>query len=444
MAVSQASHAGEDLYHPQLLIALSGTSCLRLAEDCLRRQREAEPRVRAYLWVDGERAIEAARALDRELERGVRRGPLHGATVAVKDVVDVAGMPTTAGSDVLAHAAPASADAAIVAALRAAGSVIVGKTNTHEFAYGATTPPTRNPIDPRRIAGGSSGGSAAAIASGSACLAVGTDTGGSVRLPAALCGVAGFRPRRNAIGTEGVIPLAPEFDQWGLLAASAEDLELAWSALSGRPAPGRDVVPQLVAPAGLAATLPAVELSVAAAFEAALTGSGLDVSRERMPSLSEWLAPRMAIQMEQALAVHRRAGWWPSLRDRYSPEVRRNLEVAEAQTADLHPARARLRELDGEVDRLLRGGRVIATPTVPIKAPLASEVEAMRQREGARHPIVGILASATLPFSRSGLASLTVPVWQGSDPLPASVQLVAQEESLVFAAARALPRRLGS
>ena len=425
-------------------MALSGTSCLQLTQDCLRLQRTAEQWVHAYLWVDGDRAMEAARGLDGELERGARRGPLHGATVAVKDVVDVARMPTTAGSRVLADAAPASADAAIVAALRAAGCVIVGKTNTHEFAYGATTPPTRNPLDPDRIAGGSSGGSAAAIASGSACLAVGTDTGGSVRLPAALCGVAGFRPRRNAIGTEGVIPLAPEFDQWGLLAASAEVLELAWSALSGRPAPGPHVVPQLVAPASLVTTLPAVEHSVAAAFEAALAASGLDVIRERMPSLSEWLAPRMAIQMEQALATHRRAGWWPSLRDRYSAEVRRNLKIAEAQTADLHAARARLRELDAEIDRLLRGGAVIATPTVPIKAPLVSEVEAMPQRADARHPIVSILASATLPFSRSDLASLTVPVWHGSHPLPASVQMVAQDESLVFAAARRMPRRLGS
>jgi len=387
----------------------------------------------------------------RSAVKSVRQGDL-----LARRVLPTPGTPAT---DIFgkAHPLPAPADAMLEpgrnVAVRggglemyatAAGCVIVGKTNTHEFAYGATTPPTRNPLDPDRIAGGSSGGSAAAIASGSACLAVGTDTGGSVRLPAALCGVAGFRPRRNAIGTEGVIPLAPEFDQWGLLAASAEVLELAWSALSGRPAPGPHVVPQLVAPASLVTTLPAVEHSVAAAFEAALAASGLDVIRERMPSLSEWLAPRMAIQMEQALATHRRAGWWPSLRDRYSAEVRRNLKIAEAQTADLHAARARLRELDAEIDRLLRGGAVIATPTVPIKAPLVSEVEAMPQRADARHPIVSILASATLPFSRSDLASLTVPVWHGSHPLPASVQMVAQDESLVFAAARRMPRRLGS
>jgi len=410
----------------------------------LDRLGDVEPAIRAYLSVDDAAALFFARPLDQEMAAGRCRGPLHGIPIAVKDVIDVEGMRTTAGSKVLAKQRPATADSAIIRALRSAGAVVIGKTNTHEFANGATTPPTRNPLDTRRIAGGSSGGSAAAIASGSAVVGVGTDTGGSVRLPAALCGIAGFRPRRTPVADlSGVVPLAPEFDQWGLMAASAEDLEIAWRALSGSPKPPAQHL-RIVAPLVLDRCLPMVDESVAAAFESALSalaGSGFEIRREPMPDFIHWQPPRMAIQMSQALEAHRRAGWWPAMRDRYSDEVRRNFEVAEEKRADLDDARRRLGELDGRIDELLRGLTVIAVPTVPVKAPLVSDVEAMPRGASGRHPIVGVLAAATLPFSRAGLASLAVPCWPEADDLPASIQFVAHDESLVFAAARAVPRR---
>jgi aspartyl-tRNA(Asn)/glutamyl-tRNA(Gln) amidotransferase subunit A len=450
MRSSEPGALAQRLYQTRSLVASAADisagkiSCEELTEQCLHRLGDVEPAIRAYLSVDDDAALLVARQLDREMAEGHGRGALHGIPIAVKDVIDVEGMPTTAGSKVLAKQRSAIADSAIIRAFRSAGAVIIGKTNTHEFAYGALTPPTRNPLDTRRIAGGSSGGSAAAVASGSAVVGVGTDTGGSVRLPAALCGVAGFRPRRTPVADlSGIIALAPEFDQWGLMAASAEDLEIAWRTLSGTQKPPAQHL-RIVAPLGLDRCLPMIDESVTAAFEStlsALAGSGFEIRREPLPNFVDWQPPRMAVQMSQALEVHRRAGWWPAMRDSYSDEVRRNLEVAEEKGVDLDGARRRLGELDGRVDELLRGLTVIAVPTVPIRAPLVSDVETLAYGAGARHPIVGLLAAATLPFSRNDLASIAVPCWPEGDDLPASIQFAAPDESLVFAAARAVPWR---
>ncbi len=164
-------------------------------------------------------ALDADRALRRG-RRGRGPGPLSGVAVGVKDLIDVAGLPTRCGSNVLADAAPATADAPVVARLRAAGAIVVAKLHTHEFAYGPTgdvaaTGPARNPHDPTRITGGSSSGSAAAVAAGYLPLALGTDTGASVRTPAALCGVVGLKPRFGALPVDGVFPLSETCDHVG-------------------------------------------------------------------------------------------------------------------------------------------------------------------------------------------------------------------------------------
>src|SRR5207302_3215653 len=160
--------------------------------------------------------------------------PLWGIPIGIKDIIDVAGTPTTANSRVLAGTVP-RADAPVVARLRAAGALILGKTATHEFACGTVTPGTSNPWDPGRIPGGSSGGSAAALAAGHCLGALGSDTAGSIRIPAALCGVVGLKPRPGLVSTEGVIPLAPSFDVVGPMARTVEDVALLWEALSGCP-----------------------------------------------------------------------------------------------------------------------------------------------------------------------------------------------------------------
>ena len=182
----------------------------------------------AVITLDAERALAQAAALTAELARGRCRGPLHGVALGVKDLIDVAGLPTRAGSHVLADAPPAAADAPVVARLRAAGAVVVAKLHTHEFAYGPTgdvaaTGPARNPHDPSRITGGSSSGSAAAVAAGHLPLALGTDTGASVRTPAALCGVVGLKPtlgraahRRRVPALRDLRPRRPAHRRRGL------------------------------------------------------------------------------------------------------------------------------------------------------------------------------------------------------------------------------------
>ena len=204
-------------------------------ESYLERIAAVDPLVNAYISLRAEAALAEARALERD--KG-ERGPLFGVPVAVKDVIDVAGVPTTAGSRVLADAPAAPADAAAVERLRAAGAVVIGKLNTHEFAYGAMTTsshfgPARNPWSTERICGGSSGGSGAAAAADLAAGTLGTDTAGSIRIPAAFCGVTGVRPTTGRVSNRGVVPVSWTFDTVGPIARSAEDCALLLEAVAG-------------------------------------------------------------------------------------------------------------------------------------------------------------------------------------------------------------------
>lgn len=438
-----------DLAGASAAIASGRARCIDVVQACLTRAAATEPTVHAFLHIDTAGALHEAAERDRELTLGRRRGTLHGIPVGVKDVIDVAGMPTTAGSRVLTQK-PAAEDAEIVAALRKAGAVVLGKTNTHEFANGALTPPTRNPADGERIAGGSSGGSAAAVAAGSALLTVGTDTGGSVRLPAALCGVAGFRPRHEdrGIGMRGILPLAAEFDQWGLIAPRAADLAIAYAALSDTALPPVTVADlQIVVPKLLANLLVGHEPDVLRCFDEAierLLTVGAQISTAALPQLAHWRPPRMAIQMQQMLGAHRRAGWWPSARDRYTDEVRANLDFAERQSAaPLDQFREQLRQLDAAVDLVLAGGSLLALPTVAVTAPKVSDVAQMVRGAEARHTIVGLLGQAVLPFSRGDLATMTI-ACGSAHRLPVGLQLVGIDDSKVLNAGVLIESTLAS
>jgi len=386
-------------------------------------------------------ALKRIQALDAEIKAFVHFvdaaslrpksvGPLAGHTVGVKDVLHIDGMPTRAGSSIPA-ATPRSETAAVVSRLRRAGASVVGKTNTHEFAFGAVTPPTRNPRDLRRIPGGSSGGSAAAVAAGMVSLAVGTDTGGSIRLPAALCGVFGIRLRRATVAFDAGIPLAPSYDAVGLMAASLSDLVAACRAVDSAGAGSSD--PTI----GIPEIGERMDDHVGAAFQL-----GMDAlprcQAVRLPSFGAWFEPRMAIQMREALAVHRQAGWWPNHEDDYSLETRRNLTVAETiRDTDCNVARRELARLEDAVHEVLDRVDVVLTPTVPHCAPTYEEVAAMSDEGGRRHPIVSRLSIFTLPFSTHDLASLSVPV-NVPDALPTGLQLVGRSEAAVLQAAKRL------
>ena len=212
-------------------------SSVEIVQACLDRVHATDAVMRAFITVMGDEALRDAKEADQAVARGDRRGSLHGVPIAVKDLIDVEGVRTTCGSQTQADFV-AGADATCVRRLRQAGAVVVGKTNLNEFALGATGQnphygDTNNPWDRRRISGGSSGGSAAAVASGTCAAALGTDTGGSVRIPAALCGVVGFKPTYGRISLHGVALLAWSLDHVGVLARGVEDAALVLNELCG-------------------------------------------------------------------------------------------------------------------------------------------------------------------------------------------------------------------
>ncbi len=208
-------------------------SPVELVDSVLDRVARVEPRLGAYVSVAAEQARRSARQAEREAAAGRFRGPLHGIPMALKDLIDVAGAPTTASSRVRAGDRAADHDSTVAARLAAAGAVLVGKTHTHEFAYGLTTPQTRNAWNRERVAGGSSGGSAVAVAAGTATFALGTDTGGSIRVPAALNGVVGLKPTYGLVPRHGVTSLSWSLDHVGPITRTVADAAAVLAVLAG-------------------------------------------------------------------------------------------------------------------------------------------------------------------------------------------------------------------
>ncbi len=239
---------------------------VELVEACFARIDEVDDVIHAWCRPDREGALAQAKARTLEARDGHIRGPLHGVPVAIKDVIDVAGLPTRAFSPTRDHLGPAAADAETVATLREAGAVILGKVHTTEFAFYESVPPTRNPHDLTRTPGGSSAGSAAAVASGMAPLALGTQTAGSVNRPAAYCGIGGFKPSKLSLSAAGVVPFAPAFDTVGTIGFTLADAVAGFLAMCPaylQKAPARRERPQLVMIAD-----PCLEAADAAAIEA--------------------------------------------------------------------------------------------------------------------------------------------------------------------------------
>ncbi|MBW0105909.1 amidase [Pseudonocardia sp. KRD291] len=385
----------------------------------------------SVVTLDAEGARRRAAELTEASRRGDRAGRLHGVAVGIKDLVDVAGLPTRCGSRILADAPPAAADAPIVARLRAAGAVIVGKLHTHEFAYGPTgdaaaTGPAHNPHDLARITGGSSSGSAAALAAGHLALTVGTDTGASVRTPAALCGVVGLKPCRGALPGDGVFALAESFDTVGLLAPDVASVGLAWDALTGAGG-GRDDVRGLRV--GVAEDDywrphdPVLAAAVTAAADA-LDRAGAEVVAVRTPGIEELAATYPTICGAEAYATHRE--WFESRRDEYQPATRDRLDAQTGTPAHAYVAAQRARRrlgddllahLGARVDMLLSATtRLRATPIGAEEVPLPDGTTA--------HVRTSMLA-LTSPFNLTDRPAVSVPAALPSDGLPAGMQVAA-------------------
>lgn len=410
-----------------------------LFQSVLARIDQVETTVKAFASRDVERAQRDAAALTEELASSGPRSKLHGIPIGVKDVIDVERLPTRAGSHVLDDE-PIPRDAPVIERLRQAGAIIFGKTTTHEFACGVTTPPTRNPWDPSRIPGGSSGGSAAALSASECIGALGTDSGGSIRVPAAFCGVCGLRPRKKTIPMEGIIPFSWTHDTCGPLGRSTEDLALMWRVMSGdgtvtTERPAAELRIGVLHP--LQSTLECrdeVERATYAAADA-LASEGAKRHDIELAPFEEWDVPRAKVVASDMLAAHQEAGWFPERADRYSEEARAFLERGLAITgADLTLARRRLEPLGERYLAVFDHVDVVLVPAAIRTAPTVAE--AMEQaKPGEPPPLVPDLMRATGPVGWCGLVSVSVPSGFAEDGLPVGLQFVARDESTALSAA---------
>ena len=422
------------------------TTAVELVERCLEAIACRDGELNAFITVTADDGRAAAARADRERAAGLPLGPLHGIPVSVKDLLDLRGLPTTAASRARAgHRA--AADAPALAALRRAGAIFVGKCNLHEFAFGTTGAdsafgPTRNPHAPGHVAGGSSGGSAVSVAAGMALASVGTDTGGSIRIPAAACGVVGLKPTFGELSCDGVVPLAPTLDHVGPLGLTVDDVAAVYRALAGHAAaPTGD--------GGLPATirlglprryfLDLVDPAVRAAFEAAvdrLRAGGAEPEAVDIPHAPEIPRTYRHTQLREAYAAH--AATLAARGGDYSPAVRQRLELGRSVNAADYARAQEIREtLRDEVDAALAGRHALLLPTLPIPAP----------RLGAEEVAVGDrtcdVRSATLRltqlFNLTGHPAVSIPCGTTPDGLPCALQLVGRRNAtgrLLMLAAR--------
>jgi Asp-tRNA(Asn)/Glu-tRNA(Gln) amidotransferase A subunit family amidase len=366
-----------------------------------------------------------------------RKGPLAGVPIAVKDLFDVRGHPTT-GCCAAIPPMPVERDATLVARLRDAGAIVIGKTNQHELAAGVTNlesacGPTRNPWDPTRISGGSSGGSAIAVATGIVPISLVSDTGGSARIPAAFCGTWGLKPTQGRLSTEGMMPLAPEMDCPGLLAASLEDLRLAWEVLAGERDPGR-------APHAVGVLLDGRWARCHVEIRAAIGEACSRLLRAKVG-----VNDIGGLDLPDAHHVWNRLAW-PSFAERYAEllddpllggDSASLIAWGSAHRDELPDARARARAIRGGFDAVFRVVDVFLTAATPSVAPPidAREVDLGDGTTIDVHR--GGPSWHTTAANVAGLPALSVPFATSSEGLPIGVQLIGQanaEDALLAAA----------
>lgn len=415
-------------------------SPVALTQACLAKIERLNPTLNAFITVTAESALASAREAEAEIQRGRYRGPLHGIPIALKDLYDTAGVRTTAGSGVFQDRVPA-ADAEVVRRLKAAGAVLVGKTNMHEFAYGATSAVSHfgavhNPWALDRIAGGSSGGSAAAVATGMCFAAMGSDTGASIRQPAAYCGIVGHKPTYGLVSCRGVIPLSWSFDHAGPLTRTVTDAAIVLQAIAGydpldlasQPMPVPDYV------AGLRAKVSNLRVGVARGFffvgldpeiEAAVNEALVVLKRitagvRDVPlAAGNQEALRAAVRLAEAHAYH--AEFLAKTPELYQPETLQRLRAGSDVKSDSYIQGRR------EVELTRRTGSqaftevdVIITPTTPIVPPLLSEVG----KDIASSMALGSRSLRnTSPFNVYGWPTISVPCGFTKAGLPIGLQI---------------------
>ncbi len=428
-------------------------SPVELTRACLERIGALNPGLNAFITVTAEMALAQARQAEAEIQRGTWRGPLHGIPLGLKDLIDVAGVPTTAASAVFENRVPMQ-DAEAVRRLKAAGAVIVGKNNLHECAYGASGVvscygPAKNPRYQGRITGGSSSGSAAAVAAGLCYGTLVTDTAGSIRLPAAFCGIVGFKPTYGLVSARGVMPLSWSLDHIGPMARSVTDAALILAAIAGYdPAdPTSRQIPLADYAAAVRAPAPKLRVGVPRKFfyedldseVARVVEDALRVVSGLAAEMSEVSVPvdnDRTVAKAESYAYHA-----PNLREnagKYDPETLRRINTgADVSVRDYVAKLHELELLRRSTAEIFKDVDLVVTPTTPVPPPLLAELEADRSRLRERELV---MLRNTRPFNVLGLPAISVPCGETLAGLPVGLQIAgpAGGEARVLAFARAL------
>jgi aspartyl-tRNA(Asn)/glutamyl-tRNA(Gln) amidotransferase subunit A len=440
-------------------------SPVELTRDCLARIDQLNPALNAFITVTADSALEQARRAEQEILRGEWRGPLHGIPIGLKDILDTAGLRTTAASALYKDRIPTE-DAEVVRRLRAAGAIILGKQNLHEFAYGGSSliswfGEVRNPWDITRLTGGSSGGSAASVAAGLGFAAVGTDTAGSIRLPAAYCGVVGLKPTYGRVSARGVVPLSWSYDHVGPIVNSVYDAALMLQVLAGYdagdPASIDAPVPDFVAAVAqhvtqhsaqhVAQPTPKLRIGVPRAFffddlhpeVAAAIEKAIEIFRElraetrevklEVSTTDRKLASAEAYAYHEQFVARSPELYQPSTLARIQSGARISASDALRASRDLQASRHAIRKIFDDVEVLL-------TPTVPIPPPAIAD---LREHPDTLRPREMIMLRNTRPFNVWGNPAISVPCGFTKDGLPIGLQLAAApwREDVVLQAAHA-------
>jgi aspartyl-tRNA(Asn)/glutamyl-tRNA(Gln) amidotransferase subunit A len=412
-------------------------SPVELTKNCLAQIEKLNPTLNAFITVTAELALTQAHAAEAEILRGRWRGPLHGIPLAVKDLIDTAGIRTTAASAVFKDRVPAE-DADVVRRLKNAGAVLLGKQNLHECAYGGSSMisyygEVHNPWDPARIAGGSSGGSAASVAAGLGYGAIGTDTAGSVREPAALCGIVGLKPTYGRVSVRGVFPLSLSLDHIGPIARTVADAAVTLQAIAGYDAKdGNSVdmpVPDYLASLRQQWRPPRIGVprklffedldpAVASAVEEAL--GVLSALGGNLSEIEIGVPTDRTLQAAESYANH--AEFVARSPELYQPETLRRIRTGEdISTGEVEQHRRELKQIRSEVHKVFEGVDVLVTPTTPVPA---AAIDELKRDPDLLRPHELLLLRNTRPVNVWGLPAISIPCGFTTAGLPIGLQII--------------------
>jgi aspartyl-tRNA(Asn)/glutamyl-tRNA(Gln) amidotransferase subunit A len=454
------------------LLQKRAISPVELFDATLKRAHRLQPKLNSFITISEEEGRKAATEAEAEIRNGHYRGPLHGIPISIKDLFATRGVRTTAGSKVLANSVP-DFDATAVARLRQAGTVMIGKANMHEFAYGVTNDnphygAARNPWDETRVPGGSSGGSAAAVASSQCTASLGSDTGGSIRIPSAACGTVGLKPTYGRVSRYGAIPLAWSLDHVGPITKTVEDAAIMLGAIAG-PDPNDPTASSRPVPdyrkemmkgiRGVRLGIPRqyffdhIDPEIRQAVDKAireLESLGATTVDVDIPNLENCAAMEAHITLVEATSYHE-----PYLQrqpDNYSPAVRTNLEAGRYLLATDYVKSQRARTLlQRNFNQAFRGVDAIVSPTLPAFSPRVGDVWV--QSGDLREFVVDAFLRFNIPYDLTGFPAISIPCGFGSTGLPIGLQIAGKtfdettvlrvanmyEQSTTWRLARALP-----